>query len=145
MLMPRKIKYRKVQRGTMKGLSKGARTVTFGEYGLVAVEPGWLTAQQIESMRIVLSRQLRKVGKLFLRVFPDKPTTKKPAEVRMGGGKGNPEIWVAVVKRGRVICEVKDLDEETAKKVLRAASYKIPIKTKFIKKAYEDTKRTRRA
>ena len=133
MLMPRKTKYRKVQRGTMRGMSKGARTLKFGDYGLVAVDPGWLTAQQIESMRIVLSRQLRKVGKPFLRVFPDKPITKKPAEVRMGGGKGAPEAWVAVIKRGRVICEVTGLQEEEAKKVLKAASYKIPMKTKMIK------------
>jgi large subunit ribosomal protein L16 len=134
MLMPKKVKYRKVQKGTMKGRSKGGRDVMFGEYGLQAVEPKWLTAQQIESMRITISRHLKKVGKLFLRVFPDKPVTKKPAETRMGKGKGNPELWVAVVKRGRVICEVAGLDEVTAKQVLQQAAYKLPLRTKLVKK-----------
>lgn len=134
MLMPKKVKYRKVQKGTMKGRSKGGRDVMFGEYGLQAVEPKWLTAQQIESMRITISRHLKKVGKLFLRVFPDKPVTKKPAETRMGKGKGNPELWVAVVKRGRVICEVAGLDEITAKQVLQQAAYKLPLRTKLVKK-----------
>ena len=106
MLMPKKIKFRKVQKGTLKGLSKGARTVWFGEYGLEAVEPCRLSAQQIEAMRVTLSRHLRKrKGESFLRVFPDKPVTKKPAETRMGKGKGNPELWVAVVKRGRIVCK----------------------------------------
>src|SRR5688572_2859479 len=98
MLMPKKVKYRKVQRGTMKGRAKGGREVLFGEFGLQATEPCWMTSQQIESMRVTVSRQLKKVGRLFLRVFPSKPVTKKPAETRMGKGKGNPEIWVAVVK-----------------------------------------------
>src|SRR5471030_2916214 len=111
MLMPKKTKYRKVQRGTRKGISKGATTVHFGEYGLQAVEPCWLTAQQIESMRVAVSRNLKKVGSIFLRVFPDKPVTKKPAETRMGKGKGNPELWVSVVKRGRMICEIGGLSE----------------------------------
>ena len=132
--MPKKVKYRKVQRGTMKGLAKGGRDVMFGEYGLQAVEPCWLTAQQIESMRITIARHLKKVGKLFLRVFPDKPVTKKPAETRMGKGKGNPELWVAVIKRGRVICEVAGLDEVSAREVLQQASYKLPMKTKLVKK-----------
>ena len=134
MLMPKKTKYRKVQRGTMKGISKGARDVYFGEYGLQAVEPGWLTAQQIEAVRITISRKLKKVGKLFLRVFPDKPVSKKPAETRMGKGKGNPEFWVSVVKRDRIICEVEGLPEDRAKEVLKLASYKLPFKTKFVKK-----------
>jgi large subunit ribosomal protein L16 len=134
MLMPKKVKYRKVQRGRRKGLSKGARTVYFGEYGLEAVEPAWMTAQQIEAMRVTISRKLKKVGKLFLRVFPDKPVSKKPAETRMGKGKGSPELWVSVVKRGRVICEVEGLPELEAKKVLRQASYKLPMKTKFVKR-----------
>lgn len=134
MLMPKKIKYRKVQRGTMKGRSKGAREVLFGEYGLQAVEPKWLTAQQIEAMRVTLSRNLRKIGKFFLRVFPSKPVTKKPAETRMGKGKGNPELWVAVVKRERVICEVAGVPEEKAREILKAVSYKLPLKTKFVKK-----------
>lgn len=135
--MPKKTKYRKVQRGTRKGRSKGARTIHFGEYGLQAIEPVWLTAQQIESMRIALSRNLKKVGSLYLRVFPDKPVTKKPAETRMGKGKGNPELWVSVVKRGRVICEIGGLEEVEARKILRSAAYKLPMKTKFVKKNEE--------
>lgn len=134
MLMPKKIKFRKVQRGRLKGLSKGARTLEFGEYGLQAVEPVWMTAQQIEAMRVTISRKLTKVGKLFLRVFPDKPITKKPAETRMGKGKGNPEFWVSVVKRGRIICELSGLTEAEAREILKMATYKLPIKTKFVKK-----------
>ncbi len=134
MLMPKKTKFRKVQRGRRKGRSKGARTVAFGEYGLQAVEPCWLTAQQIEALRVSLSRRLKKVGKFFLRVFPDKPYTKKPAETRMGKGKGGVEGWVAVVKRERVICEIAGIDETEARSILKAASYKLPIKTKFVKK-----------
>lgn len=133
--MPKKIKFRKVQKGRKTGRSKGAREVMFGEYGLQAVEPSWLTAQQIEAMRVTISRKLKKVGRLFLRVFPDKPITKKPAETRMGKGKGNVEFWVAVVKRERIICEVGGLDEATAKEVLRSAAYKLPMKTKVVKKA----------
>lgn len=135
MLMPKKTKFRKVQKGKMRGLSKGARTVFFGEYGLEALEPSRLTAQQIESMRITISRKLKKVGRLYLRVFPDKPVTKKPAETRMGKGKGNPELWVSVVKRGRVICEVSGLTELEAREALQSAAYKLPLKTKFVKKA----------
>lgn len=134
MLMPRKTKYRKIQKGRMRGLSKGARTVAFGEYGLQAVEPCWMSAQQIESMRVTISRNLKKVGRLYLRVFPDKPITKKPAETRMGKGKGNLEFWAAVVKRGRIICEITGVDEATAREALRLAAYKLPIKTKFVKK-----------
>jgi large subunit ribosomal protein L16 len=135
MLMPKKTKYRKVQRGRMKGLSKGALDVAFGDYGLQAVEPVWLSSQQIEAIRVTLSRQLKKVGSFFLRVFPDKPVSKKPAETRMGKGKGNPELWVAVVKRGRMICEVAGLSEEEARNVLKTVTYKLPMKTKFVKKA----------
>lgn len=135
--MPKKTKYRKVQRGTMRGLSKGARNVAFGTYGLQAVEPVWLSAQQIEAVRVTISRKLKKVGQLFLRVFPDKPVTKKPAETRMGKGKGNPELWVAVVKRGRIICEIEGLSEQEAKEVLRLAAHKLPMKTKFVKKGSE--------
>jgi large subunit ribosomal protein L16 len=134
MLMPKKMKYRKVQRGSMRGLSKGCRTVMFGEYGLQSMEPVWLTAQQIESVRVTINRKLKKVGKLFLRVFPDKPVTKKPAETRMGKGKGAPEFWVAVVKRERVVCEISGLTEQEAREVLQQASYKLPMKTKFVKK-----------
>ena len=138
MLMPKKVKYRKVQRGTMKGRSKGARTVLFGDFGLQAVEPCWLTAKQIEAIRVTMARKLKKAGKLFLRVFPSKPITKKPAETRMGKGKGNPEEWVCVVKRERVICEISGLDEVEAREALRQASYKLPIKTKFVKKEVVD-------
>lgn len=123
-----------MQRGTMRGISKGCRTVMFGEYGLQAVEPVWLTAQQIESVRVTVNRKLKKIGKLFLRVFPDKPVSKKPAETRMGKGKGAPEFWVSVVKRGRVVCEIGGLDEKSAREVLQQASYKLPMKTKFVKK-----------
>jgi len=137
MLMPKKTKYRKVQKGRMRGLSKGARTIAFGEYGLQAVEPCWMTAQQIEAMRVLLSRGLKKEGSFTLRVFPDKPITKKPAETRMGKGKGNVEYWAAVVKRGRIICEVSGLDEQTARKLLNGATYKLPIKTKFVQKGQE--------
>jgi len=137
MLMPKKIKFRKVQKGKIKGLSKGARTVFFGEYGLEAVEPSRVSAQQIEAMRVTLSRHLRKVGESFLRVFPDKPVTRKPAETRMGKGKGNPEIWVAVVKRGRIVCEVSGVDEALARKVLKMAAYKLPMKTRVVKKGQE--------
>lgn len=133
--MPKKTKFRKVQRGTMKGRSKGARSIAFGEYGLQAVEPGWLSAQQIEAMRVSMSRKLKKIGKLFLRVFPDKPITKKPAETRMGKGKGPVDRWVSVVKRERIICEISGLGEQEARKVLRQASYKLPMKTRFVKKS----------
>lgn len=134
MLMPKKTKYRKVQKGTMKGRSKGARDIAFGEYGLQAVEPSWLTAQQIEAVRVALARKLKKVGTFFLRVFPDKPVTKKPAETRMGKGKGNPEFWVCVVKRERIICEIAGVSEVEAREILKAATYKLPMKTRFIKK-----------
>jgi len=135
MLMPKKVKYRKVQRGNMKGRSKGARTLAFGSYGLQATEPGWLTAQQIEALRVTISRKIKKVGKLFLRVFPDKPISKKPAETRMGKGKGAPEKWVFVVKRDRIICELGgDIDEALAREILKSANYKLPMKTRFVKK-----------
>jgi large subunit ribosomal protein L16 len=135
MLMPKKVKYRKVQRGRMTGRSKGARTVAFGEYGLQAVEPVYLTAAQIEAMRVALSRRLKKGGTFMIRVFPDKPYTKKPAETRMGKGKGNVEHWVAVVKRDRVICEVGGLNMLEAREVLKSVAYKLPLKTRFVTKA----------
>jgi large subunit ribosomal protein L16 len=134
MLMPKKIKFRKVQKGRKGGLSKGARTLEFGEYGLMAVEAVWLTAQQIEALRVTITRKLKKTGQLFLRVFPDKPVTRKPAETRMGKGKGNVESWVSVVKRERIICEISGLDELTAKDVLRQAAYKLPMKVKMVKR-----------
>ncbi len=134
MLMPKKTKFRKMQRGRRKGISKGARTIAFGEYGLQAMTPAWVTAQQIESIRVTISRKLKKEGSFFLRVFPDKPVSKKPAETRMGKGKGSPEVWVAVVKRGRVMCEISGVTEEKAREVFRLASSKLSIRTKFIKK-----------
>jgi large subunit ribosomal protein L16 len=134
MLMPKKVKYRKVQKGRMRGLSKGAREIAFGQYGLKAIEPAWLSAQQIEAVRVTMSRKLKKIGKLYIRVFPDKPITKKPAETRMGKGKGNVEQWVAVVKRERIMFEIAGLDESAAKEVFKLASYKLPMKTKFVKR-----------
>lgn len=137
MLMPKKTKYRKVQKGRLKGISKGARTVAFGDYGIKAIEPARLTAQQIEAVRITISRRLKKTGKMFMRVFPDKPVTKKPAETRMGKGKGNPEFWVAVVKRERIMFEVQGLEEQEAKDILKLAAYKLPMKTQIVKKSVD--------
>ncbi len=134
MLMPKKIKYRKVQKGRMGGLSKGARSLEFGDYGLQAVEPSWVTAQQIEAVRVTLSRKLKKVGRLYIRLFPHKPVTKKPAETRMGKGKGNVEFWVSVVKRECIMFEISGLDEISAKTLLKAAAYKLPMKTRIIKR-----------
>lgn len=132
--MPKKVKFRKSHRGRMKGMSKGARTVDFGQFGLEAMEPAWITSQQIEALRVSVARKIKKGGKFFLRMFPDKPVSKKPLETRMGKGKGNPEFWVAVVKRGRVLCELGDVDEVSAKEIFRQAAFKLPIKTKFIRK-----------
>lgn len=134
MIMPKKIRYRKVQRGTRAGRSKGAREVAFGDFGLQATEPGWLTAQQMESIRVTLARRLKKVGQLYFRIFPDKPISKKPAETRMGKGKGNVEFWVAVIKRERVLFEVSGVSENEAKEMLRIAACKLPIKTRFVKR-----------
>lgn len=135
MLMPKRVKYRKQHRGRRAGLSKGATKVDFGEYGLKAVEVGWVTARQIEAARIALTRHLRRGGKIWIRVFPDKPVTKKPAEVRMGKGKGAPEYWVAVVKPGRVMFEIEGVSEELAREAVRLAGHKLPIGTKFVKRA----------
>ena len=135
MLMPKKVRYRKVQRGRRTGRSKGGREVVYGEYGLQALEPAWLTAQQIESARVTLSRRTKKIGKLYLRVFPDKPVTKKPAETRMGKGKVNVEQGVCVGKRERVMFEGAGIGKEAAKIALRAAAYKLPMKTRIVKKA----------
>lgn len=139
MLMPKKVKYRKVQRGTMKGRAKGGTEIEFGEYGLQAMEPCWMTSQQLEAIRVTISRKLKKAGRLFLRVFPHKPVTKKPAETRMGKGKGNPELWVAVVKPGHMICEIGGLDEVAIRDAFRQAAYKLPIKTRVVKKTSDDT------
>ncbi len=135
MLMPKKTKFRKMQKGRIRGRAKGARTVEFGDYALVAVVSSWVSARQIESMRITASKRIKKVGTLFIRVFPDKPISKKPAETRMGKGKGNPEFWVAVVKRGRVVLEVGGgVTLQEAKDILKAAAYKLPMKTRFVTK-----------
>jgi len=139
MQMPKKTKYRKVQRGRMKGLSKGARTVAFGSYGLQAVEPAWLSAQQIEAMRVTLSRALRKTGSFYLRVFADKPITAKPAETRMGKGKGAVDKWVAVVKRGRMLCEVAGVESATARDILKHVLHKLPLKARFVEKGQAES------
>ena len=139
MLMPKKTKFRKVQRGRMRGLSKGARNVDFGEFGICATEPCWMTARQIEAMRVTLSKRLKKQGKYFLRVFPDKPVSKKPLEVRMGGGKGSPEFWVCVVKRGRIIAELAGIDKQTAKEIFKSVAHKLPIKVRFVESTKQST------
>ncbi len=132
MLMPKRTKYRKVQTGRNKGNAKGGTKVAFGEYGLQAQERGWLTSRQIEAARIAMTRKIKRGGKVWITVFPDKPITEKPAETRMGSGKGNPEYWVAVIKPGRVMFEMSGVDEELAREALRLAAHKLPIKTKVV-------------
>ena len=132
MLAPKKVKYRKPQKGRMKGLAKSGDYVAFGTFGLKAVEPGWITSRQIESARVAISRQVRKVGKMWIRIFPHKSITKKPAETRMGKGKGTPEYWVAVIKPGRILFELDGLDELEAKETFKQCSYKLPIKTTMV-------------
>jgi large subunit ribosomal protein L16 len=135
MLMPKRVKRRKQFRGRMTGKALRGNTVTYGDFGLVAAEPCWLKSNQIEAARIVINRTMKRGGKVWIKIFPDKPVTQKPAETRMGSGKGSPEYWVAVVKPGRVMFEVSGVDEETARKALRLAAYKLPIKCKVISKA----------
>jgi large subunit ribosomal protein L16 len=132
MLMPRKVAHRKHQRGRMKGVSKGGTDLAFGDYGIQALEPGWITARQIEAARIAMTRHIRRGGKVWINVFPDKPVTQKPAETRMGSGKGNPEKWVAVVRPGRVMFELSFPNPETAKEALERAIQKLPVKAKVI-------------
>ncbi len=132
MLMPKRTKYRKVHRGRRSGKAKGGTRVNFGEYGLQALESGWITARQIESARIAITRAIRRGGKVWINVFPDKPVTQKPAETRMGSGKGSPEYWVAVVKPGRVMFELAGVDETLAREAMRRASHKLPVKTRFV-------------
>ncbi|MBR5782708.1 MAG: 50S ribosomal protein L16 [Clostridia bacterium] len=134
MLIPKRTKYRKVQRGRMTGKASRGNKVAYGDFGLVATEPCWITNNQIEAARIALTRYLKRGGRVWIKVFPDKPVTKKPAEVRMGSGKGATEYWVAVVKPGRVLFEVADVSEEMAREAMRLAAHKLPIKCKFIKK-----------
>jgi len=132
MLAPRKIKYRKPQKGHMRGMARSGDYVSFGSYGLKALEPGWITSRQIEAARIAISRHVRKVGRMWIRIFPDKSITKKPAETRMGKGKGAPEYWVAVVKPGRILFELEGLSEEEAQATFKLCSHKLPIKTKMV-------------
>ncbi len=133
MLMPKKVKYRKMQKGRMKGKAYRGSTLAFGEYGLKALEPGWISSRQIEAARVAIQRHLKRGGKLWIRIFPDKPITRKPAETRMGKGKGNPEFWVAVVKPGRILYEISGVEESVAIEAMRLASYKLPVATKIVK------------
>lgn len=135
MLSPKKVKYRKCQKGKMRGVARRGGTLNFGEYGLQAADCGWLSSKQIEAARIAMTRHVKRGGKIWIRIFPDKPITKKPAEVRMGKGKGAPEGWVAVVKPGRIIYEMTGVTREMAQEALRLASHKLPIKTKFVERS----------
>jgi large subunit ribosomal protein L16 len=132
MLMPKRVKYRKTQRGRMRGKATRGATVAFGDFGLKALEPGWITQRQIEASRVALTRMMKREGKVWIRIFPDKPVTKKPAETRMGSGKGIPEFWVAVVKPGRILFELGGITKEVAKEAMKLAEHKLPIKTKFV-------------
>lgn len=134
MLLPKRVKYRKTQRGRVRGKANRGTTVAFGSYGLKALEGAWITNRQIEAARIAINRYLKREGKLWIRIFPDKPVTKKPLETRMGSGKGSPEFWVAVVKRGKILFEVGGVPKESAEEALRLASHKLPIKTKFVQR-----------
>ena len=137
MLMPKRVKFRRVQRGRMKGTAHRGNTLTNGSYGLVATEPAWITSQQIEAARIAMTRYIRRGGQVWIKIFPDKPITEKPAETRMGSGKGSPEYWVAVVKPGRVLFEMEGVAEDVAREAMRLAGHKLPIKTKFLTKTQE--------
>ncbi len=134
MLMPKRVKYRRVQRGRLKGKATRGNTITYGSYGLVATEPAWITSNQIEAARIAMTRYVKRGGKVWIKIFPDKPITEKPAETRMGSGKGSPEYWVAVVKPGRVMFEMDGVEVEAAREAMRLASHKLPIKCKFVVK-----------
>ena len=138
MLLPKRTKYRKVHRGRMKGRAIKGSKVTYGDFGLQALEPAWITSNQIEAARVAMTRFCKRAGKVWIKIFPDKPITKKPAETRMGKGKGSPEFWVAVVKPGRIMFEIGDIPEETAKEAMRLAANKLPIKCKFVKKQETD-------
>lgn len=135
MLLPKRVKHRKVQRGSRKGMAKGGTEVNFGDYGLKALEPAWITNRQIESARVAMTRHMKRGGKVWINIFPDKPVTQKPAETRMGSGKGNPEKWVAVVKPGRIMFELSGVSEEVAKEAMRLAAHKLPIKCKVVTRA----------
>jgi len=135
MLLPKRVKHRKVQRGSRRGMAKGGVQVHYGEYGLKALEAAWITNRQIEAARIAMTRHMKRGGKVWINIFPDKPVTQKPAETRMGSGKGNPEKWVAVVKPGRVMFEIAGVPEDVAREAIRLAAHKLPIKTKFVARA----------
>ena len=135
MLMPKRVKYRRVQRGRMTGKAYRGNTITYGEYGLVATEPAWITSNQIEAARIAMTRYIKRGGQVWIKIFPDKPITEKPAETRMGSGKGSVDYWVAVVKPGRVMFEIGGVDEEIAREALRLAVHKLPCKCKIVSKA----------
>ena len=137
MLLPKRVKYRRVQRGRMKGKALRGNKVTYGDYGLQAMEPAWITSNQIEAARVSMTHYCKRFGKVWIKIFPDKPVTQKPAETRMGSGKGSPEYWVAVVKPGRVMFELAGVPEATAKEALRLAANKLPIKCKFVSKETE--------
>ena len=137
MLMPKRVKYRRVQRGRMKGKAMRGNKVTYGDYGLQALEPAWIKSNQIEAARVAMTRYCKRFGKVWIKIFPDKPVTQKPAETRMGSGKGSPEYWVAVVKPGRVVFELGGVPEATAREALRLAAAKLPIKCKFVAKETE--------
>ena len=138
MLMPKRVKFRRVQRGRLKGKASRGTELAYGNYGLVATEPAWITSNQIEAARIAMTRYIRRGGKVWIKIFPDKPITEKPAETRMGSGKGSPEYWVAVVKPGRILFEMDGVAEEVDKEAMRLAGHKLPIKTKFISKNTEE-------
>ena len=138
MLMPKRVKYRRQQRGRMKGIATRGNTLTNGSYGLVALEPSWITSTQIEAARVAMTRFTKRGGQVWIKIFPDKPITEKPAETRMGSGKGSPEYWVAVVKPGRILFEMDGVAEEVAKEAMRLAMHKLPIKCKFISKSAEE-------
>ncbi|MFA6309752.1 MAG: 50S ribosomal protein L16 [Clostridia bacterium] len=137
MLLPKRVKHRKVQRGRMRGVATRGNVVSSGEFGLQALEPAWITSNQIEAARIAMTRFIKRGGQVWIKIFPDKPVTKKPAETRMGSGKGSPEYWVAVVKPGRVLFEIAGVPEETAREALRLATHKLPIKCKFVTREKE--------
>ena len=137
MLLPKRVKYRRVHRGRMKGKASRGNTVTYGEWGLQAIEPSWITSNQIEAARIAMTRYTKRGGKVWIKIFPNKPVTEKPAETRMGSGKGTPEYWVAVVKPQRIMFEIAGVPEETAREALRLASHKLPIKTKIVARTEE--------
>ncbi|MFE4107124.1 50S ribosomal protein L16 [Almyronema epifaneia] len=139
MLSPRRTKFRKQHRGRMRGMAQRGSELNFGDFALQAIEPSWLTSRQIEAGRRAMTRYIRRGGKIWIRVFPDKPVTMRPAETRMGSGKGNPEFWVAVVKPGRIIFEIAGVPEETAREAMRLASFKLPFKTKFVTRDVKET------